>query len=56
MSVYDEKPWLARYAAGQPAEIDVEYDNVAPPRAAHPYAGRRLTTPSSVALVPPIPD
>jgi long-chain acyl-CoA synthetase len=27
MSIYDEKPWLARYAAGQPAEIDVEYDN-----------------------------
>jgi long-chain acyl-CoA synthetase len=27
MSIYDEKPWLAHYAAGQPAEIDVEYDN-----------------------------
>jgi long-chain acyl-CoA synthetase len=27
MSIYDEKPWLARYAPGQPAEIAVEYDN-----------------------------
>jgi long-chain acyl-CoA synthetase len=27
MSVYDHKPWLARYAPGQPAEMDVEYDN-----------------------------
>jgi long-chain acyl-CoA synthetase len=27
VSIYDEKPWLARYAPGQPAEIDVEYDN-----------------------------
>ncbi|MDI2028246.1 AMP-binding protein [Saccharopolyspora sp. TS4A08] len=27
MSVYDDKPWLARYAAGQPAEIAVEHDN-----------------------------
>ena len=26
MSVYDERPWLARYAPGQPANIDVEYD------------------------------
>ena len=26
MSVYDERPWLARYAPGQPADIDVEYD------------------------------
>ncbi|KMS86614.1 class I adenylate-forming enzyme family protein [Prauserella rugosa] len=27
MSVYDDKPWLARYAPGQPAEIAGEYDN-----------------------------
>ncbi len=27
MSIYDDKPWLARYAPGQPAEISVEYDN-----------------------------
>jgi long-chain acyl-CoA synthetase len=27
MSIYDDKPWLARYAPGQPAEITVEYDN-----------------------------
>ncbi len=27
MSSYDDRPWLARYAPGQPAEIDVEYDN-----------------------------
>ncbi len=27
MSIYDDKPWLARYAPGQPAEIAVEYDN-----------------------------
>ncbi len=27
MSVYDEKPWLARYDEGQPAEITPEYDN-----------------------------
>ena len=27
MSVYDERPWLARYAAGQPSDIDVEYDS-----------------------------
>jgi long-chain acyl-CoA synthetase len=27
MSVYDEKPWLALYAPGQPAEIEPEYDN-----------------------------
>ncbi|MFC4942702.1 class I adenylate-forming enzyme family protein [Pseudonocardia sp. GCM10023141] len=26
-SVYSEKVWLARYAAGQPAEIDVEFAN-----------------------------
>ena len=26
MSVYDERPWLARYAPGQPADIDLEYD------------------------------
>src|SRR4051812_6198065 len=26
MSAYDERPWLARYAPGQPADIDVEYD------------------------------
>jgi long-chain acyl-CoA synthetase len=25
MSVYDAKPWLARYDAGQPAEIEVEF-------------------------------
>jgi long-chain acyl-CoA synthetase len=25
MSVYDEKPWLARYASGVPAEIEVEH-------------------------------
>ena len=25
MSIYDDKPWLARYAPGQPAEIAVEY-------------------------------
>ena len=27
MSIYDDKPWLALYASGQPAEIEVEYDN-----------------------------
>ncbi|MFC5993512.1 AMP-binding protein [Pseudonocardia hispaniensis] len=27
MSVYDDKPWLARYAPGRPAEIAVEFDN-----------------------------
>ena len=27
MSIYDDKPWLARYAPGQPAEIAVEYAN-----------------------------
>jgi len=27
MSTYDDKPWLARYAPGQPAGITVEYDN-----------------------------
>jgi long-chain acyl-CoA synthetase len=27
MSIYDEKPWLARYAPGQPAEIEVEFDS-----------------------------
>jgi long-chain acyl-CoA synthetase len=26
MTIYDERPWLARYAPGQPADIDVEYD------------------------------
>jgi long-chain acyl-CoA synthetase len=26
VSVYDERPWLARYAPGQPADIEVEYD------------------------------
>lgn len=25
MSIYDQKPWLARYAAGQPAQIEVAY-------------------------------
>jgi long-chain acyl-CoA synthetase len=25
MSVYDERPWLARYGQGQPHDIDVEY-------------------------------
>ncbi len=25
MSNYDERPWLARYAAGQPSDIDVEF-------------------------------
>ena len=25
MSSYDERPWLARYAAGQPSDIDVEF-------------------------------
>ncbi|MEV1291452.1 AMP-binding protein [Pseudonocardia sp. NPDC049635] len=27
MSVYDDKPWLARYDRGQPAGAQVEYDN-----------------------------
>ena len=27
MSIYDDKPWLALYAPGQPAQIAVEYDN-----------------------------
>jgi long-chain acyl-CoA synthetase len=27
MSVYDEKPWLARYDDGQPAEIEVEFSS-----------------------------
>jgi long-chain acyl-CoA synthetase len=27
MSIYDDKPWLALYVPGQPAEIAVEYDN-----------------------------
>src|SRR5919204_5444 len=25
MSIYDERPWLARYGAGQPADIEPEY-------------------------------
>ena len=25
MSIYDERPWLARYDAGQPSDIDVEF-------------------------------
>lgn len=28
MGAYDEKPWLARYTPGQPADIDVEYADV----------------------------
>ncbi len=27
MSIYDDKPWLARYPAGQPAGIELEHDN-----------------------------
>jgi long-chain acyl-CoA synthetase len=27
MSIYDERPWLARYGAGQPADIEPEYAN-----------------------------
>ncbi|MBP2368988.1 class I adenylate-forming enzyme family protein [Pseudonocardia parietis] len=27
MTVYDEKPWLARYDAGQPADIEPEFEN-----------------------------
>jgi long-chain acyl-CoA synthetase len=27
MSVYDEKPWLARYDPGQPAELSLEYSD-----------------------------
>jgi long-chain acyl-CoA synthetase len=27
MSVYDTKPWLARYDAGQPAELSLEYSD-----------------------------
>lgn len=27
MSVYDERPWLARYDSGQPTEITPEFDN-----------------------------
>jgi long-chain acyl-CoA synthetase len=27
MSIYDEKPWLANYAAGQPSEITCEFDD-----------------------------
>ena len=27
MSVYDEKPWLALYDAGQPAELSLEYSD-----------------------------
>jgi long-chain acyl-CoA synthetase len=27
MSIYDDKPWLARYDEGQPADIAPEYDN-----------------------------
>lgn len=27
MSVYDERPWLARYAEGQPADITPEFDD-----------------------------
>ena len=25
MSSYDERPWLARYDAGQPSDIEVEF-------------------------------
>ena len=43
MSIYDDKPWLARYASGQPSEIDVEYDNAVAmfgaTAARHPQAG-----------------
>lgn len=28
MSVYDDKPWLARYESGQPADIDVGFPDV----------------------------
>ena len=28
MSVYDDKPWLARYESGQPADIDVAFPDV----------------------------
>jgi long-chain acyl-CoA synthetase len=27
VSIYDEKPWLARYRSGQPASIEIEYEN-----------------------------
>ncbi len=27
MSVYDERPWLARYAEGQPADYEIEFDD-----------------------------
>lgn len=27
MSIYDERPWLGRYAAGQPAQIEIEHDS-----------------------------
>jgi long-chain acyl-CoA synthetase len=27
VTIYDEKPWLARYATGQPPEISVEFDS-----------------------------
>src|SRR5437660_851632 len=37
MSVYDEKPWLALYDAGQPAELSLEYRGRHDPRV---FAGR----------------
>ena len=27
MSIYDERPWLARYSSGQPSDIEVEFDH-----------------------------
>ena len=26
MSIYDQRPWLARYDEGQPTDIGVEYE------------------------------
>jgi long-chain acyl-CoA synthetase len=27
MSIYDDRPWLARYDAGQPTDLGVEHEN-----------------------------
>ena len=49
-SIYDERPWLARYADGQPADIEPEhpsalamFDGHGAPRAATPSRSTTAT-------------
>jgi long-chain acyl-CoA synthetase len=44
-SVYDERPWLARYAPGQPAEIEPEHDS-----ALAMFAATARRSPGAVAI------